>query len=93
MTILLRQINQSQQVPPMLLAQPQPPQIEGPSRPCGICACSSHYTDEYPQIQENNTLVVDKPYPQRSTFHQSNQGSYQYGENQDQGWRDNSNQR
>ncbi|KAL4315505.1 hypothetical protein AHAS_Ahas15G0191800 [Arachis hypogaea] len=93
MTILLRQIHQSQQVPPMLLAQPRPPRIEGPSRPCGICACSSHYTFECPEIQEDNTLVVANPYPQRSTFHQGNQGSYPYGGNQGQGQRDNSNQR
>ncbi|KAL4276168.1 hypothetical protein AHAS_Ahas20G0180200 [Arachis hypogaea] len=93
MTILLRQIHQSQQVPPMVLAQPQSPCIEEPSRPCGICACSSHYTNECPQLHEDNTLTVANPYPQRSTFHQSNQGPYQYGGNKGQGWRDNSTQR
>ncbi|KAL4293055.1 hypothetical protein AHAS_Ahas18G0089800 [Arachis hypogaea] len=50
MMVLLRQITQGQQIPQMLLAPPQPPRIEGPSKSCGICACNSHYTIECPQI-------------------------------------------
>ncbi|KAL4315321.1 hypothetical protein AHAS_Ahas15G0173400 [Arachis hypogaea] len=69
----------------MLLAPPQPPRIEGPSRSCGICACNGHYTDECPQIQEDNTLVVANSHLQRSNFNQGNQGSYHYGGNQGQG--------
>ncbi|KAL4314613.1 hypothetical protein AHAS_Ahas15G0102600 [Arachis hypogaea] len=93
MTVLLRQISQRQQILPMLLAQPQPHRIEGPLRSCSVCACNGHYTDECSQIQEDNTLEVANSYPQRSNFNQSNQGSYQYGGNQGQGWKDNSNQR
>ncbi|KAL4357237.1 hypothetical protein AHAS_Ahas09G0166600 [Arachis hypogaea] len=49
MTILLRQITQGQQIPQALInAPPQPPRIEGPSRICGVCACTTHYTDECP---------------------------------------------
>ncbi|XP_025692624.1 uncharacterized protein [Arachis hypogaea] len=91
MTILLRQITQGQQIRQVLINAPaQPPLIEGPSRICGVCACNTHYTDECPQIQEDTTLVVAKPYPQRPNY---NQGSYPQGGNQSQGWRDNSNQR
>ncbi|KAL4287855.1 hypothetical protein AHAS_Ahas19G0227900 [Arachis hypogaea] len=91
MTILLRQITQGQQIPQALLSPPpQPPRIEGPPRSCGICACNNHYTDECPQLQEDTTLAVANPYPQRSNY---NQGTPQHGGNQNQGWRDNSNQR
>ncbi|XP_015954691.1 uncharacterized protein LOC107479060 [Arachis duranensis] len=91
MTILLRQITQGQQIPQALInAPPQPPRIEGPSRICSVCACNTYYTDECPQIQEDTTLAVANPYPQRPNY---NQGSYPQGGNQNQGWRDNSNQR
>ncbi|KAL4337292.1 hypothetical protein AHAS_Ahas12G0095600 [Arachis hypogaea] len=87
MTILLRQITQGQQIPQALLSSPpQPLRIVGPPRSCGICACNNHYTDEYPQLQEDTTLAVANPYPQRSNYNQ-------HGENKNQGWRDNSNQR
>ncbi|KAL4397298.1 hypothetical protein AHAS_Ahas01G0177900 [Arachis hypogaea] len=70
----------------MLLSLPsQPPRIEGPSRSCGSCASNGHYTDECPQIQKDNTLAVENPYPQRSNFNQGNQGSYHYGGNQGKG--------
>ncbi|XP_057740029.1 uncharacterized protein LOC130957175 [Arachis stenosperma] len=91
MTILLRQITQGQKIPQALInAPPQPPRIEEPPRICVVCACTTHYTDECPQIQEDTTLAVANPYPQRTNY---NQGPYQHGGNQNQGWRDNSNQR
>ncbi|KAL4315157.1 hypothetical protein AHAS_Ahas15G0157000 [Arachis hypogaea] len=91
MTILLRQITQGQQILQALInSPPQPPRIEGTSRICGVCACNTHYTDECPQLQEDTTLAVANPYPQRPNY---NQGSYQHGGNQNQGWKDNSNQR
>ncbi|KAL4287127.1 hypothetical protein AHAS_Ahas19G0155100 [Arachis hypogaea] len=91
MTILLRQITQGQQIPQVLLSPPpQPPRMEGPPRSCGICACNNHYTDEFPQLQEDTTLAVANPYPQRSNY---NQGTPQHEGNQNQGWRDNLNQR
>ncbi|KAL4287387.1 hypothetical protein AHAS_Ahas19G0181100 [Arachis hypogaea] len=95
MTILLRQIPQGQQIPQALIAPPpqallappsQLPRIEGPPRSCGICACNTHYTDECPQLQEDTTLAVANPYPQRPNYNQ-------HGRNQNQGWRDNSDQR
>ncbi|XP_016173155.1 uncharacterized protein LOC107615620 [Arachis ipaensis] len=87
MTILLRQITQGQQIPQALICPPpQPPRIEGPPRSCGICACNNHYTDECPQLQEDTTLAVANPYPQIPNYNQ-------HGGNQNQGWRDNSNQR
>ncbi|XP_015949429.1 uncharacterized protein LOC107474317 [Arachis duranensis] len=90
MTILLHQITQGQQIPQALInAPPQPPRIEGPPRICGACGCTTYYTDECPQIQEDTTLAVANPYPQRTNY---NQGPYQHGGNQNQGWRDNSNQ-
>ncbi|XP_025652799.1 uncharacterized protein [Arachis hypogaea] len=86
MTILLRQITQGQQLPQALISSPpQPPRIEGPPRSCGICACNNHYTDKCPQLQEDTTLAVANSYPQRPNYNQHG--------NQNQGWRDNSNQR
>ncbi|XP_057755826.1 uncharacterized protein LOC130975009 [Arachis stenosperma] len=77
MTILLRQITQGQQIPQALInAPPQPPRTEGPSRICGVCFCTTHYTDECPQIQEDTTLAVANPYPQRPNY---NQGPYPHG--------------
>ncbi|KAL4394113.1 hypothetical protein AHAS_Ahas02G0119500 [Arachis hypogaea] len=91
MTILLRQITQGQQIPQALInTPPQPPRTKGLSRICGVYACTTHYTDDGPQIKEDTTLVVANPYPQRLNY---NQGSYPQGGNQKQGWRDNSNQR
>ncbi|KAL4391411.1 hypothetical protein AHAS_Ahas03G0242400 [Arachis hypogaea] len=91
MTILLRKITQGQQIPQALInAPPQPPRTEGPARICGVCSCTTHYTDECPQIQEDTTLAVANPYPQRPNY---TQGPYSCGGNQGQGWRDNSNQR
>ncbi|XP_025702904.1 uncharacterized protein [Arachis hypogaea] len=76
-TILLRQITQGQQIPQTLInTPPQPPRTEGPSRICGVCTCTSYYTDEYPQIQEDTTLAVVNPYLQKSNY---NQGSYPQG--------------
>ncbi|KAL4275888.1 hypothetical protein AHAS_Ahas20G0152200 [Arachis hypogaea] len=45
-----------------------------PQRVCRICACNSHYTDECPQLQENNTLAATNAY-----FNHSTQGPYQQG--------------
>ncbi|KAL4276333.1 hypothetical protein AHAS_Ahas20G0196700 [Arachis hypogaea] len=87
MTILLRKITQRQPIPQALIAPPpQPPRIEGPPRSCDFCACNNHYTDECPQLQENTTLAVANSYPQRPNYNQ-------HEGNQNQGWRDNSNQR
>ncbi|KAL4293998.1 hypothetical protein AHAS_Ahas18G0184100 [Arachis hypogaea] len=64
MTILLRQLTQGQQIPQALIvAPPQPPRIEGPPKICGVCACNTHYTDEYTQLQEDTTLAVANSYP------------------------------
>ncbi|KAL4321797.1 hypothetical protein AHAS_Ahas14G0146400 [Arachis hypogaea] len=61
MTIMLRQITQGQQIPQALInVPPQPPRIEGPSRICGVSSCNTHYTDEFPQLQEDTTLAVDE---------------------------------
>ncbi|KAL4391052.1 hypothetical protein AHAS_Ahas03G0206500 [Arachis hypogaea] len=91
MTVLLRQITQGKQIHQALInTPPQLPRTEGPSRICGVCAYTTHYTDEYPQIQEDTTLAVANPYPQRPNY---NQGSYPHGGNQSEGWKDNSNQR
>ncbi|KAL4381130.1 hypothetical protein AHAS_Ahas04G0102700 [Arachis hypogaea] len=68
-TTILKQIHQNQQQPPPPQQQYQP---VAPQRVCGICACNSHYTDEFSQLQEDNTLVATNPY-----FNHSNQGPYQ----------------
>ncbi|MED6115725.1 hypothetical protein PIB30_093424 [Stylosanthes scabra] len=87
----LKEIRQGQQA--FSNAQrPQPPsQLGAPPRVCGICACNSHYTDECPQLQDDNTLAATNPLPNRAPYHPNNQG--QYGNSYNQGWMDNSNQR
>ncbi|XP_015970168.1 uncharacterized protein LOC107493612 [Arachis duranensis] len=64
MTSILRQLQLSQQQPqqPQPYQQPPPPQQYNqqlvPQRVCGICSCYSHYTDECPSLQEDNTLAA-----------------------------------
>ncbi|MED6119262.1 hypothetical protein PIB30_010187 [Stylosanthes scabra] len=57
-----------------------PPQV--PPKHCGICSCNSHYTDECPQLQEDNVIASSHNYydgpPQNHQYQQ-----------QSQGWRDN----
>ncbi|KAL4315158.1 hypothetical protein AHAS_Ahas15G0157100 [Arachis hypogaea] len=74
-------------------APPQIFQIKGPPRVCGVCSCTLHYTDEYPQIQGDCTLAVTNPYNDHFSYHPLNQGSYSHWNNYIQGWRDNSHQR
>ncbi|MED6199002.1 hypothetical protein PIB30_071928, partial [Stylosanthes scabra] len=49
---------------------------------CGICSCNSHYTDECPQLQEDNVIASSHNYydgpPQNRQY-----------QPQTQGWRDN----
>ncbi|XP_016168575.1 uncharacterized protein LOC107611128 [Arachis ipaensis] len=93
MTTLLKEIHQGQKSSSSIQAIQAPPQIlqiEGPQSVCGVCSCTSHYTDQYPQIQGDYTLEVANPYNNRSSYHPQNQGNYSEGNNYNQGWRDNS---
>ncbi|MED6121853.1 hypothetical protein PIB30_033968 [Stylosanthes scabra] len=87
----LKEIRQGQQASSNVPRPSPPSQLETPPRVCEICACNSHYTDECPQLQDDNTLAATNPFPNRAPYHPSNQG--QYGNSNNQGWRDNSNQR
>ncbi|KAL4356381.1 hypothetical protein AHAS_Ahas09G0081000 [Arachis hypogaea] len=93
MTTLLTEIHQGQKSSSSIQAIEAPHQIlqiEGPPRMCGVCSCTSHYTDQCPQIQGDYTLVVTKPYNNCSSYHPQNQVNYSHGNNYNQGWQDNS---
>ncbi|XP_052118917.1 uncharacterized protein LOC127748435 [Arachis duranensis] len=108
MISILRQLQLSQQQPQQpqpYQQQPPPPQQYNqqlvPQKVCGICSCYSHYTDECPSLQEDNTLVDTHNFYDRlnQRYYQGgnpNQGypypggSYNQGSgNHNQNWRDN----
>ncbi|XP_072062072.1 uncharacterized protein [Arachis hypogaea] len=68
MTNILKQLQLNQQQPPP--PQQQLSQQLVPQRVCGIFSCYSHYTDECPNLQEDNTLVATNAY-----YNRPNQGS------------------
>ncbi|XP_015944649.1 uncharacterized protein LOC107469786 [Arachis duranensis] len=87
MTNILKQLQLGQQQPsspPQQYSQ-QPPQQYSqqlvPQKVCGICSCYFHYTDECPNLQEDNTLVVTHNY-----YDHPNQGYHQQGGNFNQGY-------
>ncbi|XP_015949298.1 uncharacterized protein LOC107474212 [Arachis duranensis] len=87
MTSILKQLQLNQQQPqPQSYQQqhPPPPQQHNqqlvPQRVCGICSCYSHYTDECPSLQEDNTLAATHNF-----YDRPNQGYYQGG-NPNQGY-------
>ncbi|XP_057746922.1 uncharacterized protein LOC130966170 [Arachis stenosperma] len=96
MTNLLKQMQlsqqQAQQAQPFL---PQQGQQLLPQRVCGICANYSHYTDEFPQLQqEDNTVTATHNFYDRPNQGYNQGGSYNHGwqDNSNQSWRDNSSQ-
>ncbi|MED6196714.1 hypothetical protein PIB30_049895 [Stylosanthes scabra] len=83
-TSMLREMKESQQATPKLLthsSQSSPPP-QAPPKHCGICSCNSHYTDECPQLQEDNVIASSHNYydgpPQNRQY-----------QPQSQRWRDN----
>ncbi|QHO24441.1 uncharacterized protein DS421_12g372260 [Arachis hypogaea] len=104
MTSLLKQLQVNQQQPPSHQQPPPPPQHQQsqqlvPQRVCGICSCYSHYTDECPNLQDDNTLAATHNFYDRPFYDRPNQGYYSQGGNYNQGsnnfnqsWKDNSNQ-
>ncbi|XP_052116373.1 uncharacterized protein LOC127746585 [Arachis duranensis] len=82
MTSILRQLQLNQQQPQQPQSyqqQPPPPQQHNqqlvPQKVCGICSCYSHYTDECPSLQEDNTLAATHNF-----YDRPNQGYYQGGQ-------------
>ncbi|MED6136738.1 hypothetical protein PIB30_058581 [Stylosanthes scabra] len=61
---MLREMKESQQTTPKLLTQPSQssPPRQVPPKHCGVCSCNSHYTDECPQLQEDNIIVSSHNY-------------------------------
>ncbi|MED6137040.1 hypothetical protein PIB30_061268, partial [Stylosanthes scabra] len=53
---VLKDIQEGQQS--TLNAQRQQTSQVEPPKHCGICACTSHYTNECPQLQEDHTIAV-----------------------------------
>ncbi|MED6222124.1 hypothetical protein PIB30_061387 [Stylosanthes scabra] len=56
-----------------------------PVKHCGICSCNSNYTDECPQLQEDQTIAASHNFYDNQ---QSSPNNLQYYP-QPQGWRDN----
>ncbi|XP_057760972.1 uncharacterized protein LOC130981385 [Arachis stenosperma] len=90
-TSILKQLQLNQQ-------QPQPPPQQQcqqlvSHRMCGICACYTHYTDECPQLQQEDNILEDThnfyDCPNQGYYQQSS--NYNQGGNYTQGWQDNSN--
>ncbi|MED6162520.1 hypothetical protein PIB30_071242 [Stylosanthes scabra] len=77
-------MKEGQQATPKLLTQPSQssPPLQVPPKHCGICSCNSHYTDECPQLQEDNVIASSHNY------HDGPPQNCQY-QQQSQEWRDN----
>ncbi|MED6114375.1 hypothetical protein PIB30_079652 [Stylosanthes scabra] len=79
-TSMLQEMKESQQATPKLLIHPSqnspPPQV--PPKHCGVCSCNSHYTDECPQLQEDNVIASSHNYydgpPQKRQYQPQSQG-------------------
>ncbi|MED6126837.1 hypothetical protein PIB30_082359, partial [Stylosanthes scabra] len=48
-------------------------QVEPPKH-CGICACTSHYTDECPQLQEDHAIAATHNFYDQPSSTTNNQG-------------------
>ncbi|MED6147689.1 hypothetical protein PIB30_046074 [Stylosanthes scabra] len=54
-----------------------------PTRHCGICSCDSHYTDECPQLQDDNMVAATQDF-----FEPTAKPPYNR-QHRNQGWQDN----
>ncbi|MED6139565.1 hypothetical protein PIB30_085050 [Stylosanthes scabra] len=80
---LLKEIKEGQKSPSTLLkCQPNTSQ-QKPAKRCEICSCNSHYTNECPQLQEDNTIASTHNFFDGTTIPPYNKQYYT------QGWRDN----
>ncbi|XP_015954593.1 uncharacterized protein LOC107478951 [Arachis duranensis] len=93
MTTILTQIQKDQKEFYSIQAIQAPPpvaQLEGPPRICGLCSSTTHYTNQFHQIQEEHALVeANVNYNNRPPYPSQSQNHYLHGSNQHQGWRDN----
>ncbi|XP_072087159.1 uncharacterized protein [Arachis hypogaea] len=88
MTTLFKEIHQGQKASQSIKAIQAPPQIlqlEGPPRVCGVCSCTSHYTDQCPQVQGDYTLAVANNYNNRPPYQSQGQSNYSHGNSSNQG--------
>ncbi|MED6207303.1 hypothetical protein PIB30_034504 [Stylosanthes scabra] len=73
-------MKESQQATPKLLTHPSQssPSPQAPPKHCRICSCNSHYTDECPQLQEDNVIASSHNYydgpPQNCQYQPQTQG-------------------
>ncbi|KAL4300278.1 hypothetical protein AHAS_Ahas17G0184900 [Arachis hypogaea] len=91
MTSLLKQLQVNQQQPPFHQQPPPPPQHQQSHKlvlqiVCDICSCYSHYTDECPSLQEDNTLAATHNLFDRPFYDWPNQGYHSQGDNFNQGY-------
>ncbi|MED6175522.1 hypothetical protein PIB30_079154 [Stylosanthes scabra] len=82
---LLKEIKEAQAAASKPLTQHANTSQQVEFKHCGICSYNSHYTDEFPQLQENQTIAASHNFYDN---HQSPPNNRQYYP-QPQGWRDN----
>ncbi|MED6189015.1 hypothetical protein PIB30_091472 [Stylosanthes scabra] len=75
----LKEIKEGQQVTPILLKRQPDNSQQKPVKHCGICSCNSHHTDEYPQLQENNTIASTHNFYDATTIQPYNKKYYTQG--------------
>ncbi|MED6140535.1 hypothetical protein PIB30_094177 [Stylosanthes scabra] len=79
---MVKEIKEGQQAYTATLKQNPNTSYVKPTRHCGICSCNSHYTDECPQLQDDNVVAATQDFFEPTANPPYNR---QY---RNQGWRD-----
>ncbi|MED6154602.1 hypothetical protein PIB30_114120, partial [Stylosanthes scabra] len=69
---VLKDIREGQQNLLNVQHQQHASQVEPPKH-CGICACTSHFTDECPQLQEDHTIAATHNFYDQPSSNTNNQ--------------------
>ncbi|MED6117317.1 hypothetical protein PIB30_108830, partial [Stylosanthes scabra] len=69
---VLKDIREGQQNLLNVQRQQHASQVEPPKH-CGICACTSHFTDECPQLQEDHTIAATHNFYDQPSSNTNNQ--------------------
>ncbi|MED6116117.1 hypothetical protein PIB30_097073 [Stylosanthes scabra] len=76
---MLKEIKEGQQSSPTLLKRQPDTSQQKPAKHCGICSCNSHYTNECPQLQEDNTIASTHNFFEATTIPPYNKQYYTQG--------------
>ncbi|MED6176202.1 hypothetical protein PIB30_085805 [Stylosanthes scabra] len=82
---MLKEIKEGEAAASKPLTQHANTSQQVPVKHCGICSCNSHYTDECPQLQEDQTIAASHNFYDNQQSPPNNRQYYP----QPQGWRDN----